>query len=204
MFIAGKEVTRKKIKDKVKSETTKFKDEVKKEVFLNVPNTITLARLVLVFVFIYMLFSGYSTLSLVIVYGVAAASDWFDGFFARRLKQTTKVGARLDQIIDRVFTGLVVLALFLSIYDGNLRNESVMLLLLSISREIVGTPGFVIRLIRNKDPYLVRYIGKVTTFVQSITIGLIILDVSWVKYPVFLTCIIGIVAGIDYLRDSLS
>ena len=58
--------------------------------------------------------------------------------------------------------------------------------------------------IRNKDPYKVRYIGKVTTFIQSIALGAIILQVNWAIYLAVLTCIVGVVAGFDYLRYSLS
>lgn len=85
-------MARKKIKEKAKE----VKKEIKEEVFLNIPNSITILRLILVFVFIYMLFKDYSKLYLIVVFSVAAVSDWFDGFFARRLKQTTTIGALMD------------------------------------------------------------------------------------------------------------
>src|SRR3989344_5268073 len=95
-------------KDAIKNGIKKVEEDVKKEIreefFFNVPNSITLARLILVFVFVYMLFNEYSKFSLITIFAIAALSDWFDGFFARKLKQTTKIGARLDQVIDRVFT----------------------------------------------------------------------------------------------------
>jgi len=165
---------------------------------------ITLLRVILVFVFIYLLFNDYSKLSLVIVFGIAAASDWFDGFFARRLKQTTKMGARMDQVIDRVFTALVFGALLAYYVMNPTEKHPIMLLFLTISREIVGTPGFIIALIRGKDSYKVRYIGKVTTFIQGFALGAIILEVSWAVYLVVPTCAIGIISGIDYLRYSLN
>jgi len=199
---------------KIKQEIKKAEKEIKDEILLNVPNSITLLRLVLIFVFIYMLFMNYSRVSILVVFSIAALSDWFDGYFARKLNQKTQIGARMDQVIDRVFTGGIVISLMIYlILHSKISPENVflisrtnvfLLLFLSVSREIVGLPGFVVALIRNKDPYQVRYIGKVTTFIQSIALGAIILQVTWAVYIVIPTCIIGIIAGFDYLRYSLS
>ena len=199
---------------KVETEIKKAEKEIKKEIILNVPNSITLLRLVLVFVFIYMLFMHYSRISIFIVFAIAAVSDWFDGYFARKLNQKTQIGARLDQVIDRVFTGCIFIALiiFLVLNSKNPAEEIFrlsptnifLLLFLSVSREIIGLPGFIIAIIRNKDLYQVRYIGKVTTFIQSFALAAIILQVNWAIYLVIPTCIVGVIAGFDYLRYSLS
>ncbi|MBU3906846.1 MAG: CDP-alcohol phosphatidyltransferase family protein [Nanoarchaeota archaeon] len=189
---------------RIKSKIKDTQKELKEEAFLNIPNSITLLRLVLIFVFIYMLFNNFSALPLTIIFGFAAITDWFDGFFARKLQQTTKIGARMDQVIDRVFTILIVMALVMFAVINQTSHGIILSLFLISSREIIGLPGFLIVLIRGKDPYKVRYIGKVTTFIQSIALGLIILGVSWAIYPVVITCIFGIVAGFDYLRYSLS
>lgn len=195
----------KKIKKRRVRETAKrVKNEIKEEVFLNVPNMITLLRLILVFVFIYMLFNDFSRIQLLVVFSVAAISDWFDGFFARKLKQTTNMGARMDQVIDRVFTILIFGSLLAYYIKSPDNNHSIVLLFLTISREIIGIPGFLIALIRAKDSYKVKYIGKVTTFIQGFALGAIILGASWAIYLVIPTCIIGILSGIDYLRYSIS
>ncbi len=185
----NKEIVKNGIK-KVKKQIKTAETEIKEEIILNVPNSITLLRLVLMFIFVYMLFMNFPRRSLLIVFAIAAVSDWFDGFFARKLNQKTKIGARMDQVIDRVFTGGIVLSLIIYIiisskapaqelFRFNLAPTNIFLLLiLTVSREILGLPGLVINLIRNKDPYKVRYIGKVTTFIQSIALGAIILQVN--------------------------
>ena len=181
--------------------------EIEKEIFLNIPNSLTLLRLILTFVFIYMLFMNYSKLILIIVFVIAALTDWFDGFFARTLNQKTKIGARLDQVIDRIFTLAIVLALIIYILINNMNNNlenTLLLLFLICSREIVSTPGVIIGVIRRKDLYNVKYIGKVTTFIQAFALGAIILQVDWAIYLAIPTCIIGIIAGFDYLKYSLS
>jgi CDP-diacylglycerol---glycerol-3-phosphate 3-phosphatidyltransferase len=195
------------IRRKVKEESKKIKGEIKDEVLLNIPNTLTIFRLLFVFVFVYMLFNHFSKVSLLIVFIIAALTDYFDGYLARKLHQTTSIGARMDQVIDRIFTLSIALSLFIFAFLNNhegIRGDIVTLLILSLSREIIAFPGFLINIIRNKDPYKVRFIGKVTTFVQAFALGAIILDVSFVIYPVIITCFLGIVSGYDYLRYSLS
>jgi len=182
-------------------------DEIEKEIFLNIPNSLTLLRLILTFVFIYLLFMNYSKLILIIVFIFAALTDWFDGFFARKLNQKTTIGARLDQVIDRVFTIAIVLALIIYVLVNHLHNNlnnTLLLLFLICSREILSIPGVLIGVIRGKDLYKVKFIGKVTTFVQAFALGAVILQVDWAIYLAIPTCIIGIIAGFDYLRYSLS
>lgn len=207
---------RRKVKKSIEKVTNQIKHaekEIEKEILFNVPNTLTLLRLLLAFVFVYLLFTSRSKWIVFGVFVIAALTDWFDGFFARKLNQKTKIGARMDQVIDRVFTGVIVLALIIYLIINNkpspesifiISSKNVFLLLFLISsREIIGIPGFLIALIRNKDPYQVRYIGKLTTFIQSVALGGIIINV--LAFPLsVITCIVGIIAGFDYLRYSLS
>ncbi|MBR9704743.1 CDP-alcohol phosphatidyltransferase family protein [Candidatus Pacearchaeota archaeon] len=197
----------------IEKEIISAPDEIKKEILFNVPNTITILRLVFVFVFVYMLFLDFPRLQILGVFIFAAVTDWFDGFFARRLKQTTKFGAKLDQVTDRIFTGIIVIAIIIyltsraetgiNIFTSG-GNNAFLLIFLSVSREIVGAPGVFIAAIRKKGTYHVKYIGKVTTFIQGIAFGAIILGVPWAIFIVLPTCFIGIFSGINYLKYSLS
>ena len=187
-----------------------MKQEVKNEFILNVPNTLTLSRLVLAFIVIYLLVIDYPSnfMFVGVIFIIAAVTDWFDGFFARKLNQKSELGARLDQVIDRVFMIPIVLVLLFKFYFIN--QNLAFLLIICLSREIVGTPGLIIRLIRNTDAYKVKYIGKVVTFIQSIAIILLIFRFDnviyfWLTVAVAIaTGILGIVAGFDYLKDSFN
>jgi CDP-diacylglycerol---glycerol-3-phosphate 3-phosphatidyltransferase len=204
--------------EEVEKEIINAEEEISKEILLNVPNTITLLRLVFVFVFVYMLFSNYPRFHILVVFAIAAVTDWFDGFFARKLKQTTKFGAKLDQVIDRIFTGIIVIAIIIYLYaraDTPMNNiflsddyNVYALIFLSVSREIIGAPGVLIAFLRKKGTYHVKYIGKVTTFIQSITFGAIILgpilEFPLAVYLSLATCFIGIFSGFDYLKYSVS
>src|SRR5690625_2270759 len=75
------------------------------------PNMITLTRLMLVFpIAIFIVRDTHSVLTVVLLI-LFGASDWVDGCLARRLGQTSKVGAMLDPIADRVGVGVIVGAL---------------------------------------------------------------------------------------------
>ena len=80
---------------------------------LNLPNTLTLFRIVaipLVVVFFY-LPVDWGRPAAGILFGLAAITDWFDGYFARLLGQTSPFGAFLDPVADKltVTTTLVIL-----------------------------------------------------------------------------------------------
>ncbi len=77
---------------------------------MNLPNLLTLARILLIpiFVLVYVL-PGYGTyLVAAVLFGLAAFTDWLDGYLARRLNQTTPFGAFLDPVADKL---IVVAAL---------------------------------------------------------------------------------------------
>jgi CDP-diacylglycerol--glycerol-3-phosphate 3-phosphatidyltransferase len=67
----------------------------------NVPNILTIARLILsVFCFIAFIFEWY--LAALILFAIAAGTDWVDGFYARRYGQITKLGRILDPFADKI------------------------------------------------------------------------------------------------------
>lgn len=79
--------------------TTISSDVLRENIFLFVPNLIGYARVLLLIVSCY--FMPFCYLKASILYGLSAFLDAFDGYAARRLNQSTKFGAILDQITDR-------------------------------------------------------------------------------------------------------
>lgn len=69
--------------------------------WLNVPNLVTLARLALSLVLFVLLSFGWYGASLV-VFVIAAATDWVDGFWARKYGQVTQLGRILDPFADKL------------------------------------------------------------------------------------------------------
>ena len=75
----------------------------------NVPNTISLVRLALIPVFIWLVVSSeYAWAGIML--GVIGATDWVDGYLARRLGQVTEIGKFLDPLADRIAVVVAVVA----------------------------------------------------------------------------------------------
>lgn len=68
----------------------------------NIPTLVTLVRILIVPVMIWVAISG-DYVWFKPCFLIGAVSDWLDGFLARRLKQTTNLGAILDPIADKFF-----------------------------------------------------------------------------------------------------
>ncbi len=79
---------------------------------LNLPTWITLLRIALIpfFVMAFYLQFSWAPALCAAIFVFAAVTDWFDGFLARRWRQTTRFGAFLDPVADKV---MVVIALLL-------------------------------------------------------------------------------------------
>ncbi|MBH78926.1 MAG: CDP-diacylglycerol--glycerol-3-phosphate 3-phosphatidyltransferase [Gammaproteobacteria bacterium] len=82
-------------------------------VLTNLPNLLTLARILLipVFVIVYAVPGEGTYLIAATLFALAAFTDWLDGYLARRMNQTTAFGAFLDPVADKliVVTALVIL-----------------------------------------------------------------------------------------------
>ena len=87
---------------------------------LNLPNVLTLIRLGLIPVFIILFYwpTDLSNLYAAIVFIIAALTDLLDGYLARKLKLTTKFGAFLDPVADKIIvcTALVLIVEHYSLY----------------------------------------------------------------------------------------
>ena len=77
------------------------------------PNLVTVIRLALIPVFVWLLFDTHHRAMAAWLLGALGATDWVDGWLARRLGQTSTVGKILDPTADRilVMVGLVSVAL---------------------------------------------------------------------------------------------
>ena len=70
-------------------------------VVFNVPNQLTAARLILSIV-VFVLIPLHFYLAAIIVFILAASTDWIDGYWARTYKQVTKLGRVFDPFVDKI------------------------------------------------------------------------------------------------------
>ena len=80
---------------------------------MNLPNILTLSRIVLipVFVIFFYLPVGWHYLAACIIFALAAITDGLDGYYARKLGQTSALGAFLDPVADKLMIAVVLVLL---------------------------------------------------------------------------------------------
>lgn len=81
---------------------------------LTVPNLITSVRLACVPVFVWLLFGAHRQTLAAVLLGVLGATDWVDGFVARRWHQVSTVGKVLDPTADRVLVATGVISVMVA------------------------------------------------------------------------------------------
>jgi cardiolipin synthase len=84
---------------------------------LTVPNLISLGRLLCVPVFLWLLLAEDARVAAALLLGVLGATDWVDGWIARRWDQGSELGKVLDPVADRV---LLIAACAALLIDGSL------------------------------------------------------------------------------------
>ena len=125
---------------------------------LTVPNLISAARLACIPWFLWLLFGAEDRWSAALLWGALGATDWVDGWWARRFDSVSKVGKMLDPVTDRAVLLVGVLAVGV---DGSVPWW---LVILTLAREaLVAVVGLVLLSLGAK-PIDVTWWGKCATF----------------------------------------
>jgi cardiolipin synthase (CMP-forming) len=124
---------------------------------VTVPNAITLARLVLMPVCAWLLATEHYGAGLVLT-AVVGATDWVDGWLARRLGQVSRLGQLLDPFADRLLIASVAVALLVR---SVLPWQAAALLL---GRDLLLLAGWPLLRRRGVQPPEVVWVGKAATF----------------------------------------
>ncbi len=107
------------MKKKIENELNILINEIKKSINQkqpfkkHIPNIITLLRLVFLPFIIYFILNNQLIIAGILTI-IAVLTDTFDGFFARRFDAITNLGAKLDSIVDKIFT-ITILAVLVHI-----------------------------------------------------------------------------------------
>ncbi len=127
--------------------------------------------------------------------GAAAATDFLDGWVARRVDATSRWGALLDPIADRVFV-LTVVGTFL--FTGLLGTGAYFVLLM---RDIATAVGFLVaRVVPWLRPvqFKARPMGKVVTVLQLLTLAAVLTFPSAVPVLLGAVAVSSVIAIADY------
>ena len=140
-----------------------------KSTLLTIPNILTLLRIALipVFVVVYYLPYHWSALAGAVIFSLAGITDWVDGYLARKMGQSTKLGAFLDPVADK----LMVAAALVLLVEAHATALLVIPSIVIISREItVSALREWMAELGKRASVAVSFVGKVKTTVQMVAI----------------------------------
>lgn len=142
-----------------------------------------------------------------VLFVVFAATDWLDGFLARRLNQTSSFGAFLDPVADKFLVSSTLLVLV------HLQRVDALIALVIIGREIaISALREWMAQIGASRSVAVHMLGKVKTTVQMIALPFLLYDGSlfrvidtrvWGTWLLYLAAVLTIWSMVYYLRKAL-
>lgn len=136
---------------------------------LNIPTLLTLFRVALIpfFVLAFYLPFAWAPMACAVIFVCAAITDWFDGFLARRWKQTTRFGAFLDPVADKVMVAVALVLVaehyhswWISLPAATMIAREI---IISALREWMAEIG-------KRSRVAVSWIGKVKTTAQMVAL----------------------------------
>ena len=173
---------------------------------VNLPNKITMSRLVLAIIFFAVLSYGYFNIAFC-AFVLAGITDWFDGYLARKHGQLTEFGRIADPFVDKI----IICGGFITLLHHAQTVLAPWMVVVIVARE------FLINSLRSyvetkNIPSPSNMWGKSKMFLQSITIGAIILlyahfqtdlwAIVLVITLLWATIILTVVSGLQYLYKA--
>jgi cardiolipin synthase len=143
---------------------------------LTIPNIISVARLLGVPLFLWLILVAEADVWAFVVLVIGGASDWLDGYLARRLNQFSRLGEILDPLIDRLYIAATLVGLAL--------REFIpwWLLGLLVARDVLLVALLPALRRRGRIALPVTYVGKTGTF--ALLWGFPLLLLGGLPFPV--------------------
>jgi cardiolipin synthase len=137
---------------------------------LNIPNLITLGRILLVPIVVWAIVSGQMRIAF-ILFVVAGVSDGIDGFLAKRFQMKSELGAYLDPLADKA----LIVSIYISL--GIATALPIFLVILVVSRDIMIVSAFLLSLLVGKPmPIRPLMVSKANTAAQIVLAVLVLAE----------------------------
>jgi cardiolipin synthase len=166
---------------------------------MNLPNILTLTRVLLIPVFVILIMNKLFNWAL-FTFAIAGITDGIDGLMARITHQRTELGAYLDPIADK----LLLFAAFISL--AIIEFIPSWLVVIVITRDVIIVVGFLVMFFTSYHPKInPSLLSKATTVFQIITILLVLMagystvfkQLSMIA--IYGTAVITILSGSHYI-----
>jgi CDP-diacylglycerol--glycerol-3-phosphate 3-phosphatidyltransferase len=182
---------------------------------MNLPNSITMSRIVMIPVFLWILTPhfpwqghGGQEIAASVLFVMASITDGLDGYLARKRQQITTMGMLLDPIADKI----MVTAALIALVAYNPEVIKVWIVVVIIGREFLISG---LRSIASSEGFTIQAsdLGKLKTVIQIVCvtsailahgwdqwhIGLLIVPVRWIAIAaIYFTVLVSSISAIDY------
>jgi CDP-diacylglycerol--glycerol-3-phosphate 3-phosphatidyltransferase len=150
----------------------------------NLPNTLTWMRIAAIPLIVMLFFMPYhwSDPAAGLVFAAAGVTDSLDGYFARRLGQTSRLGAFLDPVADK----LVVAVALVLLVSKDTRGLIVLTAAVIIGREItISALREWMAEIGARRKVAVSQLGKAKTVLQIVGLSMMLYRVPLISLPIY-------------------
>lgn len=184
------------------------KNDVARQRVLNVPNQLTIARLLLsIVLFVLIAFEYYLTSTILFV--IAASTDWLDGYWARKYGQVTNLGRILDPFVDKI----IICGTFIflaAVPDAGVRAWMAVVV---VGRELLVT-ALRSYLEGEGADFSAQMSGKLKMVLQCVAAGLCLFALYWgsprpvelawaVDISVWLAILLTLYSGLAYIQRAI-
>ena len=184
---------------------------------MTVPNVLTVFRILLTPVFVYLLFTNFlfSNFYALLIFVLASVTDAYDGYYARKYDVESEIGNFLDPLADKI----LVSSAFISFYILGLIDMWMVVLILfrdifiTILRIIMKRNGYALktsRIAKSKTAVQLTLIISILIFLSfnelnvdnsSFAIAFIINN-NFIYYATFAVCLFTLYTGFRYLQNN--
>ncbi|MDQ6999359.1 MAG: CDP-alcohol phosphatidyltransferase family protein [Mariprofundus sp.] len=167
---------------------------------LNIPNILTLARIIITPFIVYAIIEHQPVLALILM-GIAGITDMLDGAIARYFNQRSVVGAYMDPLADKLMLISTIVSLY---FIGQL---PLFLFLAVVFRDMIIMVGaLAYEMVTHKLEMQPSMSSKITTFLQIMLVLTVLSELAW-QWPgnlilqamIWLTFAFTCVSGIQYM-----
>ena len=166
---------------------------------VNLPNFVTLLRISLVplFVYLYRLNPDPVVMNLpaAVVFLLASVTDALDGYLARSRREITRFGQLIDPIADK----LLIAAALLALVEADQVNTWAALIILGREFAVSG-----LRILAAAEGKVIAASlwGKIKTVSQIVAVMAFFLGISWAPYLMWIAVAATIVSGVKYFQNA--
>jgi CDP-diacylglycerol--glycerol-3-phosphate 3-phosphatidyltransferase len=182
---------------------------------MNLPNSITMSRIVMIPVFLWILSThfpwqghGEQEIAASVLFVLASITDGLDGYLARKRSQITTLGMLLDPIADKI----MVTGALIALVAYNPQVVKVWIAVVIIGREFLVSG---LRSIASSEGFTIQAsdLGKLKTFIQIFSVvsailahgwyqwqfGVLIVPVKWIAVAaIYFAVLVSSISAIDY------